>query len=106
MQQLKQQLQSEVLHKERHLYETHNEIIDTLQKTYHQHVFGNLVNGTVTYINVLEDSYKVMVDMIREAQSYIILNYFIIGDGVYLKTIVNELKKKKDAGVAIYFAYD
>ncbi len=106
MKKLEQHLQSEVHQKERKIYETNNEIVDVLQKTYHQYVFSNLVNGQVKYIDVLEDSYKEMVSLIREAKSYIILNYFIIGDGVYLKTIVNELKKKKDEGVKIYFAYD
>lgn len=85
---------------------TKNEIINNVQKLLMNDSIHNIANGDVEYIEHTEDFYKEIIKIIRNAKKYIILNYFILGDGFFLKTVINELKQKKDQGVDIFFAYD
>ncbi len=102
----KHQLEAEVKKKPTKIYKTNNEIFDILQISLKNHTINNAVNGDVKYIENLEDTYFELIELIRSAKKYIVLNYFIIGDGDYFRIIINELKKKNDEGVKIIFVYD
>lgn len=62
--------------------------------------------GDIEYIDNVEVLYQMSIDAIRSAKKMIILNFYIINDGVWLKTVVNELKKQADKGIKIYFLFD
>ncbi len=102
----KKAFHDEVNKKEYVFHKTNQPILDVLQTSLKDHTFNNLVNGDVKYIERLEDTYFELLNLIRSAKKYIVLNYFIIGDGIYFRNIINELKKKKDEGVEIIFVYD
>lgn len=57
-----------------------------------------LVNGPEKYQQIIED--------IKQAKKYIFMNYYIIGDGELLETILNLLAKKVQEGVKVYIIYD
>ncbi|MGL4948261.1 MAG: phospholipase D-like domain-containing protein [Mycoplasma sp.] len=63
-------------------------------------------NGDVECIDSLYDLYDLTISSIRAAKKSIFLNFYIVADGVWLRTIVNELKKQADKGIQIYFLID
>ncbi|MBE4704326.1 cardiolipin synthase [Spiroplasma platyhelix] len=57
-----------------------------------------LVNGPENYYQIIAD--------LKEAKKYIFMNYYIIGDGELLETILKVLEKKVKEGVKVYIIYD
>jgi len=57
-----------------------------------------LVNGPENYYQIIKD--------IKSAKKYIFMNYYIIGDGELLETILKILKEKVKQGVEVYIIYD
>lgn len=85
---------------------TDNDIINHLDLLLSNFSINKPANGSVRYIKKLENFYSEIIDLIRDAKQFIILNYFIINDGFFFRTIINELKIKKEQGVKVYFTYD
>lgn len=57
-----------------------------------------LVNGPENYYQMITD--------IKSAKKYIFMNYYIIGDGELLETILKVLQEKIKQGVKVYIIYD
>lgn len=57
-----------------------------------------LVNGPENYYQIIAD--------LKNAKKYIFMNYYIIGDGELLETILKVLEQKIKAGVKVYIIYD
>ncbi len=76
------------------------------------HYTMNVNNSPVYNENNIEfvpdtiDLYKRSIEVIRSAKKIIYLQYYIIGDGFWLRTIFNELSKKIDEGVEVFLMYD
>lgn len=85
---------------------TNNTIFDNTQKLLINDSLHNPVNGSIEHIEKIESFYNESIKIIRSAKKYLILNYFILADGNFFRSIINELKLKKDNGVEIYFVYD
>ncbi|MGL4950663.1 MAG: phospholipase D-like domain-containing protein [Mycoplasma sp.] len=63
-------------------------------------------SAEIQNITNVSETYRLTVDYIRSAKKCIFLNYYILSDGIWLKTIINELVKQARKGVKIYFMYD
>lgn len=86
--------------------ESENNLLNFMSK-YCQNSVNNYPNiGDVKVIDNIENLYKVTINSIRNAKKIIFINFYIISDGIWLRSIVNELKKKADQGVKIYFLFD
>ncbi len=76
------------------------------------HYTMNVNNSPVYSENNIEfipdtiDLYERSIEIIRSAKKIIYLQYYIIGDGFWLRTIFNELSKKIDEGVEVFLMYD
>ncbi len=60
--------------------------------------FKILENGEDTWINILKD--------IKNAKEYILMNYFIIGNGEIVQQLLYLLEEKISQNVEVYFLYD
>ncbi|MEG2639196.1 MAG: phospholipase D-like domain-containing protein, partial [Clostridiales bacterium] len=60
----------------------------------------------VKYFSLGEHKYFAMLEELEKAQSYILLEYFIIHEGQMWNNIHNILKEKVKAGVDVYVLYD
>lgn len=66
----------------------------------------NLNEGKANYIFNNEDSFKITIDLIRSAKKTIYLEYYLLRNGIWLNSILNELIKKSNEGIEIFFIYD
>lgn len=57
-----------------------------------------LINGPENFVQILQD--------IKAAKKYIFMNYYIIGDGELLETVLKVLKQKVKEGLKVYIIYD
>lgn len=67
------------------------------------------INKTTTgLIKMIDQSqiYKECVEAIRKAKKYIFVNFYIFRDGIFMRTIINELYLKSLEGVKIFILYD
>lgn len=78
------------------------------QSNYIHNVSGFPVykNSSSAYFPVGEDMFSVMAEKLKTAESFIMLEYFIISPGYMFDTIFKILEEKKNAGVDIYLIYD
>lgn len=63
-------------------------------------------NTQTHYFSTGVDQFEDMVKEIQNAKKFIFLEYYIISHGIFLDTIVEELKKKVKEGVEVRFMYD
>lgn len=62
-------------------------------------------DGKITLINQ-NDLYDECINAIRSAKKYIFINFYIFREGVFMKTVFNEIYKKSLEGVKIFILYD
>lgn len=62
--------------------------------------------STCTYYSPGEKVYEVILDELREAREYIFLEFFIIDDGVFWRSVLDILLEKVRAGVDVRLIYD
>lgn len=83
-----------------------NDLLNFMTK-YSKNTMNTYPNvGDVEIVNNIENLYQITIDSIRKAKKIIFINFYIISNGIWLKSIVNELKQKADQGVKIYFLFD
>lgn len=58
------------------------------------------------YISTGEESFQALINAIKHANKYIMLEFFIIKDGFMWQTIISELSKKVSEGVVVKILYD
>ena len=63
-------------------------------------------NEEVKYYKTGEDSYKQLIEDLKNAKEYILIEFFIISDGTMWNEIYNILKQKRKENVEIYLIYD
>jgi cardiolipin synthase len=63
-------------------------------------------NNNITYYPMGEDVFDAIFDEIEKANKFILINFFIIGEGVLWNRMHELLKRKLDEGVKIMFMYD
>ncbi len=74
-----------------------------LKNSAHANVFRS--NAT-NYYSLGEELWKDLLDDLEKAENFIFMEYFIIGDGIMLRSIVDILKKKASEGVKVKFIFD
>lgn len=69
---------------------------------------GNKVfsNTKYTFFNDIVDKNNDMINEIKKAKKYILLEYFIIAEGKLMDSLFEALNERANAGVKIYFLYD
>lgn len=93
------------------------QIVDELRKTdpriantvQYMSVWGRYpaVKGTRTrYIISGEEKWRLMLEELEKAERYILLEYFIIGEGIMLESLLDVLGKKVAQGVEVLLLYD
>lgn len=83
-----------------------NEIIKSVNNIYNSFGYKSFVQGNVKELDSCEHMYEETINLIRSAKKNILIQYYIIGDSVFLKSLVNELLIKAKEGVNIYLLYD
>lgn len=75
---------------------------------YSENVRGTVINYNNDYqvIQSNSDFYEIVINAVREAKENIFLQYYIVDDGFFLNSLVDELIKKADEGVKIHFLFD
>lgn len=63
-------------------------------------------NCGLRYFSAGEEVLQPMLEDIRRAEKFIFLEFFIIHEGLFLNSILDELEKKAKQGVEIRFMYD
>ncbi len=63
-------------------------------------------NTTAEYFQVGDDMFPVLVRELEQAQHYIFIEYFIMNDGVMLRTILEILERKAAQGLDVRIIYD
>ncbi|MBR3266030.1 MAG: cardiolipin synthase [Erysipelotrichaceae bacterium] len=63
-------------------------------------------NSSAKYFSDGMSCFEDMLAKIRKARYFIFLEYFIVKDGVMLRSLIKELLNKVDEGVKVYFMYD
>lgn len=63
-------------------------------------------NNTVEYYPMGEDAFKSIFEEIEKAEKFILINFFIIGEGVLWEKIHTLLVRKLQEGVRVMFLYD
>lgn len=63
-------------------------------------------NGTVTYFPSGEQMHQRLLEDLRQAQSYIFMEFFVIREGEMLDSILEILQEKAEAGVDVRIIYD
>ncbi len=71
----------------------------------HAHTSIFRTNAT-KYYALGEDLWQDLLCDLEKAEKFIFMEYFIIGDGIMLQSIVDILKKKAKAGVKVKFLFD
>ncbi len=100
----------ENLHQERITMETLQDISDpaAVCASYLCHVSGYPVydNTETEYFSLGDTAYPKMLEELRNAEQYIFLEYFIIGQGVMWDGILEILKEKAAQGLEVRVLYD
>ena len=63
-------------------------------------------NTKVSYYKIGEDFWNALLDELRKAKKFILMEYFIIEEGKMWNSILEILKEKAEKGVEIYVIYD
>lgn len=63
-------------------------------------------NTDVTYFSIGEDMYAEMLNQMKQAKSFIFLEYFIVASGLMWDTMLDVLVSKVKEGVKVRFLYD
>jgi cardiolipin synthase len=63
-------------------------------------------NNKIKIIKNNSNILKTYVELIKSAKKLIIVQTYIIKNGVFFSTIANELIKKAQMGIKVYFMYD
>ena len=63
-------------------------------------------NTKYTFFNDIVDKNNDMINEIKKAKKYILLEYFIIAEGKLMDSLFEALNERANAGVKIYFFYD
>ena len=63
-------------------------------------------NETIKYYKTGEESYKQLLEDLKQAKNYILIEFFIISEGIMWNEIYNILKEKSKEGVNLYLMYD
>lgn len=84
------------------LYPTKSRMVKYLE-SYHFPLFKN---NQVTYYPMGEDTFDAIAMDIEKAEKFIMINFFIIGEGVLWERIHSLLLKKIRQGVEVLFMYD
>lgn len=66
-------------------------------------VFSNI---KYTYFNNIEDKHEDMLESLKKAENYILLEYFIIAEGKLMDSLYEVLEDRANNGVKIYLLYD
>lgn len=77
--------------------------VNMLLKTSGTHVF---TDTSVTYYNSGEKMQKAMLEALKSAKNYIFLEYFIIDEGIFWRSILDILLDKVKQGVEVKLIYD
>lgn len=67
------------------------------------HLFSNT---SAKYFKLGEDMFESMINDLKNAESFIFLEYFIIEQGVFWNTILDILKTKVNQGIEVKIVYD
>ena len=82
----------------------YKEIINPLIHNHHNIPFFK--NIKYTYFNDIVDKHKDMLEELKKAQKYILLEYFIIAEGKLMDSLYDVLEDRANNGVKIYLLYD
>lgn len=63
-------------------------------------------HSKVTYYKVGDELLEPILDAISKAKKYVFLEFFIVEEGKFLNTVLDELQKKVAEGVEVRFLYD
>ncbi|MDF2800306.1 MAG: phospholipase D/Transphosphatidylase [Anaerocolumna sp.] len=63
-------------------------------------------NNQITYYPMGEDTFEAIFEDIKKAEKFILMNFFIVGEGVLWDRIHQMLLQKVEAGVNVKFMYD
>ena len=63
-------------------------------------------NNVIQYFPMGEDVFEDIIEEIRKAEKFILMNFFIVAEGALWDKIHSELKDKIDQGVEVRFMYD
>ncbi len=63
-------------------------------------------NNKVDYYPMGEDVFEAIFDEIAKAQSFILINFFIVGEGALWRRLHEQLLRKLKEGVEVLFLYD
>lgn len=63
-------------------------------------------NCSVKYLPMGEDFFESLIEELKKAKRYILMEYFIIEEGKMWNTIYDILKQKAKEGVEVHFMYD
>ena len=72
----------------------------------HQLGFPTYRNTEVEYFPVGEDKFASKIKELEKAEKFIIMEYFIVEEGIMWDTILEILKRKVNEGVEVRFMYD
>lgn len=94
----------------------HNEIVDEFEKKYptktrmvrylESHGFPLYKNNEITYYPMGEDIFDAIFKDIEKAEKFVMINFFIVGEGILWDKMHEILKRKIIEGVKIMFMYD
>ncbi len=115
----KKKIEKKVLGKLRHgatFYEYSEETMKEFQEKYptktrmvkylETHSFPLYQNNQVDYYPMGEDTFKAIIKDIAEAAKFIMINFFIVGEGILWNQIHDLLVHKISEGVEVMFMYD
>ena len=63
-------------------------------------------NTQTTYYSIGEDFHTALLEELKKAKRFILMEYFIVGEGAMWNPIHEILKEKAAQGVEVYFMYD
>jgi len=97
-------------------YEYNSEIIDRFSKLYptrsriarylESNTFPLFKNNIVEYYSMGEDAFEAIFEEIEKAQKFILINFFIVGEGALWQRMHDLLLCKVKDGVRVMFLYD
>ncbi len=115
----KKSIEKKVLGKLRHgatFYEYNNETMELFTKEYptksriakflESHTFPLYKNNEVTYYPMGEDVFAAIFEDIKVAEKFIMINFFIVGEGLLWDKMHTLLLEKIHQGVEVMFMYD
>ncbi|MCH8528410.1 MAG: cardiolipin synthase [Kiritimatiellae bacterium] len=85
---------------------------DTLDRTPDELVFERLAALPYTHLNQLDllttgaDTFKAVFSAMREAQSYILIQFYIFRDDDIGQSLLREIRAARERGIRVYFLYD